>query len=110
MSDENPLGGGLQGLLQQATAMQQRVQEAQARAGQKTAWGEAGGGLVRVQANGKLEIVRVEIDPAIAKDDVEMLQDLVVAASNAALTNARDLMSAELGPLANMLKMSGLGI
>lgn len=110
MSDENPLSGGLQGLIQQAGAMQQKVQEAQARAGSKTVWGEAGGGLVRVEANGRLEIVRVEIDAAIAKDDVEMLQDLVVAASNAALGNARDLMASELGPLASMLKMSGLGI
>ncbi|MCB9728103.1 MAG: YbaB/EbfC family nucleoid-associated protein [Deltaproteobacteria bacterium] len=110
MSDDNPLAGGLQGLIQQAGAMQQRVQEAQARAAAKTVWGEAGGGLVRVEANGRMEIVRVDIDPAIARDDTEMMQDLVVAATNAALANARDLMTAELGPLANMLKMSGLGL
>ena len=82
MSDENnPLSGGIQGLLQQATQMQQQVQQAQQRAAERLVTGEAAGGLVTVTANGKMEITRVEIDPKVATaEDIEMLQDLVVAA------------------------------
>ena len=108
--DNNPLSGGLQGLLQQATQMQQQVQQAQARAAERLVTGEAAGGLVSVTANGKMEITRVVIDPKVASaDDVDMLQDLVVAATNAALTRARDLVKDELGPLARMLDMAGMG-
>ena len=111
MSDENnPLSGGLQGLLQQATQMQQQVQQAQQRAGEKLVTGEAAGGLVTVTANGKMEITRVTIDPKVCgADDVDMLQDLVVAATNAALTRSRDLVREELGPMARMLEMAGMG-
>lgn len=111
MSDENnPMAGGLQGLLQQATQMQQQVQLAQQRAAEKQVTGEAAGGLVTVTANGKMEIVRVTIDPKVCgSEDVEMLQDLVVAATNAALARSRDLVREELGPMARMLEMAGMG-
>ena len=111
MSDEdNPLAGGLQGLMQQATQMQQQVQQAQQRAAERLVTGEAAGGLVTVTANGKMEITRVTIDPKVAgAEDLDMLQDLVVAATNAALTRARDLVKDELGPMARMLEMAGMG-
>ena len=111
MSDENnPLSGGLQGLLQQATQMQQQVQQAQARAAERLVTGEAAGGLVTVTANGKMEITHVSIDPKVATaEDLDMLQDLVVAATNAALVRAKDLVKDELGPLARMLDMAGMG-
>ena len=111
MSDENnPLSGGIQGLLQQATQMQQQVQQAQQRAAERLVTGEAAGGLVTVTANGKMEITRVEIDPKVATaEDLDMLQDLVVAATNAALARSRDLVKDELGPLARMLDMAGMG-
>jgi nucleoid-associated protein EbfC len=111
MSDEdNPLAGGLQGLMQQATQMQQQVQQAQQRAAERLVTGEAAGGLVTVTANGKMEITRVTIDPKVAgAEDLDMLQDLVVAATNAALTRARGLVQEELGPMARMLEMAGMG-
>ena len=108
--DNNPLAGGLQGLMQQATQMQQQVQQAQQRAAQRVVTGEAAGGLVTVSANGKMEITRVTIDPKVANgEDLDMLQDLVVAATNAALGRARDLVKDELGPMARMLEMAGMG-
>ena len=108
--DDNPLSGGLQGLMAQATRMQQQVQEAQKRAAERVVTGEAAGGLVTVTANGKMEITRVTIDPQVAgSEDLEMLQDLVVAATNAALGRARDLVKDELGPMAKMLEMAGMG-
>jgi len=108
--DDNPLSGGLQGLMQQATQMQQQVKQAQQRAAQRIVTGEAAGGLVTVSANGSLEITRVTIDPKVAgAEDLDMLQDLVVAATNAALARARNLVQDELGPLAKMLEMAGMG-
>ena len=108
--DNNPLSGGLQGLLQQATQMQQQVQQAQARASERRVTGEAAGGLVTVTANGKMEITEVSIDPKVATaEDLDMLEDLVVAATNAALSRAKDLVKDELGPLARMLDMAGMG-
>ena len=108
--DDNPLAGGLQGLMQQATQMQQQMKAAQQRAAERTVTGEAAGGLVTVTANGKMEITRVLIDPKVAgTEDLDMLQDLVVAATNAALVRARELVQDELGPLAKMLEMAGMG-
>ncbi len=111
MSDENnPLAGGLQGLLDQATQMQQQVQQAQSRAAQRTVTGEAAGGLVSVTINGKMEVTRVSLDPKVVDaDDIDMLQDLLVAATNAALARSRNLIQEELGPLARMLDMAGMG-
>ncbi len=112
MSDEqNPLGeGGLQGLFQQAQTMQHQLQEAQARAASRTVVGESGGGLVKVTANGAMQIVRVEIEPKILSiEEKEMLEDLVAAAINAALARAKELVAEEMGPIGRMLQMSGLG-
>ena len=110
-STDSPMGaGGLDGLLQQAMQMQQRVQQAQERAASQTVTGEAAGGLVKVAVNGKMEISRIDIDPKVVDPtDVEMLADLVAAATNDGLTRARQLMQNELGPLARMLKAGGLG-
>lgn len=109
---DNPFGnlpGGIEGLLQQATQMQQKIQTAQQRANDQEVTGEAAGGLVKVTCNGKLEIRAVELDPiVIDKGDKDMLQDLIVAATNSALAKARELVQAELGPLASMLEASGL--
>ncbi|MFT7583056.1 MAG: DNA-binding YbaB/EbfC family protein [Myxococcota bacterium] len=107
--DDLMKGGNLQGLMQQAQEMQQKMAEAQSRAELQSAQGEAAGGLVKVTANGKLEILAVAIDPAIGTEDLEMLQDLIVAATNDAIRKAREVVTNELGPLAQMLKGSGLG-
>ena len=110
MSQDNPFAGGLEGLMAQATQMQQQMQDAQQRAGQRSVVGEAAGGLVRVSANGRMEITRVEIDPKLLEsDDLDMLQDLVLAATNQAIEKSRELVSEELGPLAGILNKSGLG-
>jgi len=71
----------------------------------------AGGGMVTVEANGKQEIVSLKIDPeVINKDDAQMLEDLVLAASNEALRKARELVQQELGKLTGGLKIPGLGL
>lgn len=96
-------------LMQQAQAMQKQALEAQERAGKREVTGEAGGGLVKITVTGAGTATRVQLDP-ITVTDVEMLQDLIVAATNDALKKAKDMMAAELGPLGQMLKQTGLGL
>jgi hypothetical protein len=74
--------GNIGDLLKQAQAMQENMQKAQAEIGQITATGEAGGGMVKVTMNGRHEVARVQIEPAVAGDDREMLEDLLAAAIN----------------------------
>jgi len=108
--DELLGGANLEGLMQQAQQMQEQVKQAQARAEQKKVVGEAGGGIIKVTANGRMEILAVEIDPIAATgEDLEMLQDLVTAAVNDALRRAKDAMREEMGPFADMMKASGMG-
>ena len=109
MSDEG-IPEGMGGLMQQATMLQQQMKTAQERAARKHVVGESGGGLVKVTVSGALEVIRVEIDPAvITGEDVSMLEDLVAAAIRDGMNRARDLVSAEMGPLAHALKAAGLG-
>jgi nucleoid-associated protein EbfC len=75
----------LGGLLKQAQKMQEEMQQTQARLAAEEVIGEAGGGMVRVTMTGQHQVKRVEIDPALFGDDKEMLEDLIVAAMNAAV-------------------------
>ena len=106
--------GGLGGLLQQAGRFREDMARLQEGLAKKTVEASAGGGMVKVVANGKQQIVSVVIDPQIWKmNDPQMLQDLVVAAVNQALKQAQDMVADEmkkltggLGPLLDMLKGS----
>jgi DNA-binding YbaB/EbfC family protein len=111
MSIEDLMGGpdGLKNLMGQAQKIQLQLKEAQERAERREVVGEAGGGLVKVTANGRQEILSLKIDPvAVDPRDVEMLEDLVRAAVNVALGRAREAMGEEMGSLGSMLNLSGL--
>jgi DNA-binding YbaB/EbfC family protein len=82
--------GNIAGLLQQAQKMQEEMKRAQEEVAQLEATGQAGGGMVEVRMNGKHAVLGVKIDPALA-DDVEMLEDLVTAASNDAVNRIEEL-------------------
>jgi len=69
-------------LMRQAQQLQANMQKAQEQLGSLEVTGEAGGGVVKVVMNGRHEVRRVQIDPALAADDREMLEDLVAAACN----------------------------
>ena len=76
---------GLGDLMKQAQRMKAEMDRIQAEVAAKSVEGSAGGGMVTVVANGKCEILSVRIDPEVARgEDLEMLQDLVMAASNEA--------------------------
>jgi DNA-binding YbaB/EbfC family protein len=74
--------GNIGDLLKQAQAVQENVQKAQAEVAQISATGESGGGMVRVTMNGKHEVARVQIEPAVISEDREVLEDLIAAAIN----------------------------
>jgi DNA-binding YbaB/EbfC family protein len=95
-------------MMKQAQAMQSKMQEVQDEVGQKTVEASSGGGVVTVTANGKGEVLSIKIDPSLIKDgDVEMLEDLVLAAVNEAHRRAEEMMKSALsriaGPLAGGL-------
>ncbi|MFL6163695.1 MAG: YbaB/EbfC family nucleoid-associated protein [Jatrophihabitantaceae bacterium] len=99
----------MQQLMKQAQKMQQQLQAAQAELADAQIEGSAGGGLVSATVTGNGELVSLTIDPqAIDPDDVETLQDLVVAAVRDATRRAGELAAAKMGPLTG--GMSGLGI
>lgn len=103
------LPGGLGGLLEKAKELQQRLHSMQDELGRRTAVGEAGGGMVRVTANGRNEIMRVEIEPdVIDREEREMLQDLVVAAANQALQAAQRMVAEEMTRATGGLNIPGL--
>lgn len=82
-------------MLKQVQQMSEKMQEAQKQLEAMTATGESGGGLVKATANGKHEIISIQIDKEIL-DDVDMLQDLTVAAVNQALAEATKLAQEEM--------------
>jgi hypothetical protein len=91
--------------------MQARMARMQEEVGQRTVEATAGGGMVTVVANGKQEIVSLRIEPQVVDpDDVEMLQDLVLAAANKALKEAGEMMAEEMAKLTGGLKIPGLSL
>lgn len=101
---------GLGNIVKQAQELQEQLAKVQEAAGGKTVEAQAGGGMVKVTVSGRLELVRVEIDPQLlANDDREMLQDLVVAAVNQGIRSAQQMMAEEMSKLTGGLKIPGLG-
>jgi DNA-binding YbaB/EbfC family protein len=77
----------------------------------KTVEASAGGGMVTVVVNGRQEVLSIKIDRQVVDpEDVEMLQDLVVAAVNDGLRRAQEMAAAEMGKLAGGLNIPGLNI
>jgi DNA-binding YbaB/EbfC family protein len=106
VSDQFDLGG----LLQQAQAMQQQLMEAQARAAEEVVEGESGGGVVKITVTGGLEFRSVKIDPkAVDPNDVELLEDLVLAAIHDAVAQAREVTEDAMGGLGDLMGGMGMG-
>jgi DNA-binding YbaB/EbfC family protein len=91
-------GGNMQNMMKQMQKMQKKMAEAQEELGEKRLDGTAGGGMVIVTVTGHKEVVDVKINPeAVDPDDVEMLQDLILAATNDALKKADELTNSTMG-------------
>ena len=100
---------GMGDMLRQAQIMQRKMREMQDDLAKRTVEATAGGGMVTVVATGGQDIASIAIDKAVVDPaDVEMLQDLVLAAVNDALKKAREMQEAEMGQLTGGLKLPGL--
>jgi len=99
----------MQKMLKQVQKMQAEMAKAQEELKNKTVDATAGGGVITVTANGNQEIVAIKIEPdAVDPDDVEMLEDLVVAAVNEALRKAQDLVAQEMQKITGGLNIPGM--
>ena len=97
-------------LMRQAQKMQEEMMKAQDEAKQKTVEATAGGGMVTVVANGAGQIVSIKIEKDVVDpEDIDMLQDLILAASNEALRRAQELVSDEMSKLTGGLQIPGMG-
>ncbi len=93
-------------LMKQAQQFQAKMAKMQEELGEKTIEVSAGGGMVTVVANGRQEIISINIETeVIDPDDAEMLQDLVLAAVNDALSRAKNMMNEEMGKLTQGLNL-----
>ena len=102
---------GFGNMMKEAQKLQQQMAALQEEVGKRTVETTAGGGMVTIMANSKQELVSIKIDPeVVSKDDVQMLEDLVLAATNEALRKSRELVQQELGKLTGGLKIPGLGM
>ncbi|MBA2345476.1 MAG: YbaB/EbfC family nucleoid-associated protein [Rubrobacter sp.] len=98
-------------MMQQVQKMQQEMQQAQDELAKETVTASAGGGAVKVTVTGGLEVVSVEIDPEVVDpDDVEMLQDMVLAATNEAVNSSQEMASKRLGGITGGLGDMGLNL
>lgn len=106
----------------QMKEMQEQVERAQRELAGKTVQGEAGAGAVRATVNGKLELTRLELDPAMigalvggaggagegSAADREMVEELIVSATNAAMDKAKEMVKEEMTRLSGGLNLPGL--
>jgi DNA-binding YbaB/EbfC family protein len=97
-------------LMRQAQKMQEEMMKTQEEAKKKTVEATAGGGMVTVVASGAGNLVSIKIEKDVVNpDDVEMLQDLILAASNEAIRRAQEMVSAEMSKLTGGLNIPGMG-
>ena len=96
-------------LMKQAQQLQTKMAKMQEELSEKTVEASSGGGMVSVIANGKQELVDINIDPEVVDpEDIEMLEDLIMAAVNDAMTRAKDMMNEEMGKLTQGMNIPGM--
>lgn len=96
-------------MMKQAQQLQKKMMKAQADLATKTVEASAGGGMVKVVANGGQKIESIVLEPEVVDpEDIEMLQDLVLAAVNDALNKSQEMVSQEMGKLTGGMKIPGL--
>jgi len=101
--------GNMQNMMKQMQKMQKKMQEAQEELGTQKIEGTAGGGMVTVTITGHKEITDVKINPeAVDPDDVEMLQDLVLAAVNDALKKVDEMTNDTMGQFTKGMNLPGM--
>ena len=103
------MGAKMQKMMKQMQKMQRDMEKMQAEAAEKTVEASAGGGAVTVTVSGNQEVKAVKINPdAVDLDDIEMLEDMVMAATNEALEKSKDMVAGELSKLTGGMNIPGL--
>jgi hypothetical protein len=101
--------GGMKDLMKQAQKMQQELMKAQEELANKVVEGSSGGGMVKVEMNGKNQLISLKIDPQVVDpDDIEMLEDLIIAAINEAQEKVSKSSEDSLGKLTGGLNIPGM--
>jgi DNA-binding YbaB/EbfC family protein len=99
---------GMGGMIKQAQKIQQQMMKMQEELAERTVEASAGGGMVKVVADGKQRVVSIDIEPEVVDpEDVDMLQDLVLAAVNDALKKSQEMVSSEMGKLTGGINIPG---
>lgn len=100
---------GIGNMMKQAQKLQENLMKMQAEMGDRTVEATSGGGMVKVVANGKQQVVAINIEKEVVNpEDVEMLQDLIMAAVNDALAKAQEMMNSEMSKLTGGMNIPGL--
>ncbi|MCL6446567.1 MAG: YbaB/EbfC family nucleoid-associated protein [Armatimonadetes bacterium] len=103
------MGMNMQKMMKQVQKMQAEMLKLQEELGGRTVESTAGGGAVKAVANGKQELVAIEIKPeAVDPEDIEMLQDLILTAVNGALNQSREMVNNEMRRFTGNLNIPGL--
>jgi DNA-binding YbaB/EbfC family protein len=102
--------GGLGNIMKQAQAMQENLRKAQEELARIEVTGAAGGGLVSIVMTCRHDVKRVHIDPALLKDDKDVLEDLVAAAMNDAVRKAEEMTQQKMAGLTSGLGIPGLNL
>ncbi|GGA50037.1 MULTISPECIES: YbaB/EbfC family nucleoid-associated protein [Psychrobacillus] len=101
--------GNMQGMMKQMQKMQKKMAEAQEELGTQRFEALAGGGMVKVVVSGHKEVLEVELDPTVVDpEDIEMLQDLIVIATNEAMKKADETANATMGQFTKGLNLPGM--
>ncbi len=100
---------GMGNMMKQAQKLQSKMMKLQEELAERTIEASSGGGMVKVVANGKQQVVSIDIEKEVVDpEDVEMLQDLVLAAVNDALAKSQEMVSSEMGKLTGGMNIPGL--
>jgi hypothetical protein len=100
---------GMGNMMKEAQKLQARMLKMQEELAEKTVESAVGGGMIKVVANGRNQVVTIRIEKEVVNpEDVEMLQDLILAAVNDALTKSQEMVAAQMGKLTGGLNLPGL--
>ncbi|MCK4987820.1 MAG: YbaB/EbfC family nucleoid-associated protein [Desulfobacterales bacterium] len=100
---------GMGDMMKQAQQLQSKMLKMQEEMAEKTVETSAGGGMVKIVANGKQQIMSIQIEKEVVDpEDVEMLQDLILSAINEALTKSQEMVAAEMSKLTGGLNIPGI--
>lgn len=104
-----PMGGNMNNILKQAQKLQKQIEDMRVELEQKTVEASSGGGAVSAVVNGKKQLLELSIKKEVVDpDDVEMLQDLILAAVNEAMNKAEQMMNEEMSKVTGGFNLPGL--